>query len=406
VTDLEWVMSSGFLGMRFYDLPNFFICVLFVLLGCKAFRIKPSVQLILLLHCLIPFFLNEFLFSTSYLGDQFRYWRQFNAIRAGELSLLEAWISGGNVEQAAALFALIPMPLAVSPISLGFFNTLLWTALFFWLYQKKVFTPVSLWFFLLYPSMALYTGLSLRDTFIFVFMVMAVQWAREGRWLPMLLIFIPLYAIKFQNFFIIAPVLVVYLLFGIRRTGVSVMRGIATVLVGVVALIAVSPIALPLINLFRSALYAEDGGDRDQLELIDGPGEFVSEGLTSGFYFLLKPFPWEASGLLQLIQSAENLVVFALLVLLIRAAWRRVPKKLIFWLLFMAFALSVYGLVVFNYGTAARYRYPFIIIFVLFVCADCNVRSLFKPMAPAHWRAGGQASGVAGVDSEPAPGKQ
>jgi len=399
-------MSSGFWGMRFYDLPNFFICVLFVLVGSRLLSIRPAVQLVLLLHCLVPFFLNEFLFPTSYLGDQFRYWRAFNAIRAGDLSLLKAWVNGGNVEQAGALFSLLPLPLAVSPISLGFANTLLWVALFFWLYQKRVFTPVSMWFFLLYPSMALYTGLSLRDTFIFVFMVMAVQWAREGRWLPMLLIFIPLYVIKFQNFFIVSPVLLIYLVFGIRRTGVSAMRGIATMVVGVISLIVVSPIALPLVNLFRSAMFVEDGGDRDQLELIDGPGEFVTEGLTSGLYFLLKPFPWEAAGLLQLIQSAENLVVFALLVVLIRAAWRRVPKKLIFWLLFMAFALSIYGLVVFNYGTAARYRYPFIIIFVLFVCADCQVRSLFKPMAPAHWRVGGKASGVASVDSEPAPGKQ
>ncbi len=394
-------MSSGFLGMRFYDLPNFLICVLFVLVGSRLLNIRPVVQLVLLLHCLVPFFLNEFLFPTGYLGDQFRYWWQFNAIRGGELSLIEAWLNGGNVEQSAALFALMPVPLAVSPISLGFANTLLWVGLFFWLYQKRVFTPVSLWFFLLYPSMALYTGLSLRDTFIFVFMVMAVQWAREGRWFPTLLIFIPLYSIKFQNFFILAPILLIYLLFGIRRTGVSVMRGIATLVVGVVALVVVSPIALPLVNLFRSAMFVEDGGDRDQLELIDGPGEFVSEGLTSGFYFLIKPFPWEALGLLQLIQSAENLAVFAILVLLIRAAWRRVPKKLIFWLLFMAFALSIYGLVVFNYGTAARYRYPFVMIFVLFVCADCQVRSLFKPFAPAHWRVGARSSEAG--EGSPAP---
>jgi hypothetical protein len=302
------------------------------------------------------------------------------------LSLLEAWVNGGNVEQAAALFALVPMPLAVSPISLGFFNTLLWTALFFWLYRKQVFTPLSMWFFLLYPSMALYTGLSLRDTFIFVFMVMAVQFAREGRWLPMLVVFVPLYAIKFQNFFILAPILVIYLLFGIRRVGLSAGRGILTMIVSVVALVAVAPAALPLVNLFRSAMFREDGGDADQLELIEGPGEFVAEGLTSGVYFLLKPFPWEAAGFLQLIQAAENLVVFGLLILIVRAAWRRVPRMLVFWLLFMAFALSIYGLVVFNYGTAARYRYPFIVIFVLFVCADCHVRSLFKPFAPVHWR--------------------
>jgi hypothetical protein len=31
---------------------------------------------------------------------------------------------------------------------------------------------------------------------------------------------------------------------------------------------------------------------------------------------------------------------------------------------------------VFNYGTAARYRYAFIVIFVVFVCADCEVRRI------------------------------
>ncbi|KAF0286409.1 hypothetical protein BA899_09655 [Spiribacter sp. SSL99] len=383
--DLSWVMSSGFLGLRFYDLPNFFLCVLFVIIGSRRFNIEPAVQVVLLLHCLLPFFLNEFLFPTEYLGDQFRYWRQFNAIRAGELPLIEALVAGGNVEQAAALFAMIPLPMALSPISLGFFNTLIWVVLFFWLHQKGVFTKFSMWFFLLYPSMALYTGLSLRDTFILVFMVMAVQFAREGRWLPMLAVFAPLYAIKFQNFLILAPVLVIYLLFGIRHHGVTLFRGVLTALAGLAALIILSPAVLPVVNYFRAALYAEDGGDRDELNLIDGPTEFVVEGLTSGVYFLLKPFPWEASNALQIVQSAENLVIFGLLVLLVRAAWRRVPKKLVFWMLFIGFSLSVYGLVVFNYGTSARYRYPFLVIFILFTCADCYVQSLFKRILPDRW---------------------
>jgi hypothetical protein len=47
-----------------------------------------------------------------------------------------------------------------------------------------------------------------------------------------------------------------------------------------------------------------------------------------------------------------------------------------FWLLFMALAMMVYGLFVFNYGAAARYRYAFIVIFVVFVCADCEVRRI------------------------------
>lgn len=37
----------------------------------------------------------------------------------------------------------------------------------------------------------------------------------------------------------------------------------------------------------------------------------------------------------------------------------------------------VYGLVVANYGTAVRYRYAFVVMYVLFVCSYCKVEKLF-----------------------------
>ena len=144
-----------------------------------------------------------------------------------------------------------------------------------------------------------------------------------------------------------------------------------------------SPALLPLVNFFRIALYYEDGGSGSLLP-IETSFEFVTEGLSSGLYFLLKPFIWEATNLLQMIQSVENLVVMLILLLISRAAWHRFPKRLMFWILFMIFALSIYGLVVFNYGTAARYRYPFIVIYVIFVCADCQVHRLFRPLRLAR----------------------
>ena len=385
MTDLNWILSSDFLDMRFYDLPNLLICLLFVFTICRLMKVPRLVEIVLVGHCLLPMLLNGVLFPFSYMPDAFKYWRAFNAIRSGELGFFEA-LAAGNVEQAAAFFALMPFPLAVTPLSLGFINTFLYLALFFWLYRKGIFTNVSIWFYLLYPSLALYTGMGLRDTFILVFMVVAVQWAREGRWFILWGSLGLLFIIKFQNFFILAPLLFTYTLFGIRYTGVSLRKGFLTLSAGIAAFFAAAPVALPLVNYFRAAMFREDGGDSGQLVLIDGPSEFLSEGITSGLYFLMKPFPWEAASALQLIQSIENLVVAIFLILITRVAWRRAPRKLVFWLLFMIFALSIYGLVVFNYGTAARYRYPFLVIFVLFVCADCHVRSLFKPLAPALWR--------------------
>ena len=378
------VQDASFWLTRWYELPNFLLVCLFVLYLGRRLNVPAAYQALLLLHCFLPFVLNGLLFPVEYFGDQFRYWRAVNDIRFGGLDLLDALMQG-NVEQAAALFALMPLPLAPTPLSLGFYNAALYTGLFFWLYQKNVLTRFSIWFFLLYPSFALYSALSLRDGFILVFMVMAAQFAREGRWWPMLAVLGPLWMIKFQNFFILAPVLVAYMLFGIRHSGMSALRGLVVLVSGVIGLVAVSPVALPVINFFRRAMYVENGGDPEDVQRIEGPVEFVGEGMTSGLYFLAKPFPWEASNALQLVQSAENVGILLILAALIRAAWRRNPRHLVFWLLFFIFALSVYGLVVFNYGTAVRYRYPFVVLFVIVVAAECRVHSLFKPFFP-HWR--------------------
>jgi len=373
--------------MRLMDLPLFVMLAVFILVVSLRFRPPPAVQLMLYLHAALPFFLNGLLFPVSYMPDQLKYLSAFYEIRTGALSVWEVILHGGNVDRASLLFAAMPLPFALTPNSLGFYNGFIWTALFLWLYRKGVFTHLSMWFYLLYPSMALYSSLSLRDTFVFAFMIMAAQWAREGRWVIMLVPLVLLYAIKFQNFYILAPVLFLFLAFGIRHKGLSISRGAATLVTGVAALVALSPIALPLINYFRRAMYVEDGGDADQVQMIEGPVQFVLEGMTSGIYFLMKPFPWDASNLLQIIQSFENLAIAGLLVLLARAAWNRAPRMLIFWTLFLIFAASIYGLVVFNYGTAARYRFPFLTFFVIFVCADCRAHSLFKNMVPPAFQA-------------------
>jgi len=332
--------------------------------------------MILALHCLLPFVLNDVLFSASYMPDQFRYWRSVNALRSGELGFIEALTNGGNVEQASAMLSLIPFPTPVSVISLGFYNTFLYIILFFILQVKKIFTKVSIWFYLLFPSAALYTALSLRETLIFFFMILTIVYARESKIFKSIICIAPLYLIKFQNFYILGPIILLYFIFDVARKGMGVTKAVTISTIGLVGLLLSAPIAIPILNDARASMFVEDGGKVEDITLITGAGDFVFQGLTSALYFLSKPLPWEASGALQFIQSFENLAVLYILYLITLQAWRKFPDKLTFWLLFMALAMSVYGLVVANYGTAVRYRYPFVVIYVLFVCADCNIQQL------------------------------
>ncbi|WP_288776244.1 hypothetical protein, partial [uncultured Psychrobacter sp.] len=250
--------------------------------------------------------------------------------------------------------------------------------LFFILYAKNLFTRVSALVFLLYPSIALYSALSLRDTLIFFFMVLGVVYARQSKPLKSMLSLLPLYMFKFQNFFILIPIILIYFLFKVSKNGMSPIKAFLILLISSISIIIAAPQTIPLINYFRGAMYVEDGGDPKDIELISGIGDLIQEGITSGLYFLLKPFLWESSSLFVLIQSLENLGILLITFLITKRAFTTKPDKLIFWLLFLIFSMSVYGLVVFNYGTAARYRYPFIMIYILFVCADCEINQLFN----------------------------
>ena len=376
MSDLSWINSYGFLGVRLFDLPSLLICLLLIFLLGYKFKVKQQYQIVLALHCFLPFVLNDVLFSASYMPDQFQYWRAVNSLRSGQLGVLEALTSTGNVNQASIFLASIPFPTPVSVISLGFYNTFIYIILFFILYAKNIFTKVSLWFYLLFPSMALYTALSLRETLILFFMILAVVYARESKIFKSILCMVPIYLIKFQNFYIVGPIVLLYFIFNVAKNGMGLKKALVIGVIGLVSLIASAPIALPLVNKFRVAMFVEDGGDPNNIKLISGAGDFVLQGLTSGFYFLSKPLPWEAASALQFIQSFENLAVLGILFLITRQAWKKSPDRLAFWLLFLALSMSVYGLVVANYGTAVRYRYAFVVMYVLFVCADCNITQL------------------------------
>lgn len=377
MSDLSWIYSYGFVGTRMFDLPSLFMCLLTILVLGYKFQVSRNYQIVLALHCLLPMFLNDVLFSASYMPDQFKYWLAVNQIRSGEVSFFEALNDPGNVLQASAFFSVLPFPTPVSVLSLGFYNTFLYIVLFFILYKKNIFTSFSIWFYLLFPSLALYTGLSLRETLILFFMVLAVVYARESKVFKTVLCLIPITLIKFQNFYIVGPIVLLYFIFNVAKKGMGLAKALIIGVIALASLLASAPIALPLVNKYRVSMFTEDGGDPNDIELISGAGDFIFQGLTSGFYFLSKPLPWEAASALQLIQSFENLFILAILFLITRQAWRKSPDRLAFWLLFMALAMSVYGLVVANYGTAVRYRYAFVVMYVLFVCADCKVEKLF-----------------------------
>jgi len=87
--------------------------------------------------------------------------------------------------------------------------------------------------------------------------------------------------------------------------------------------------------------------------------------MQSAPYFLMKPLPWEANSFLTFLQSFENILILIFLsFMFIRTS--KVDKQIAFkWLVYLFAALGIYGLVVYNFGTAVRYKFPFIVIVIV-----------------------------------------
>ena len=360
-----------------YDLPNLLICLLLTLTLSIKLGLSKNYTLLLGASCLIPFFLNGALFPATYLGDQFRYWRAVNEIRS-----LHTLTDGGTIAYASYFLALIPLPFNETVRSLGFFNKFLYLITIFFLIQKRFITHASMLFMVFYTSLVLYTSLSLRDTLILFFMIFSFFAITRGYLLYSLILATPLFFIKFQNYFIQIIFIITYYLFAVRKNGISAKNSILVFAGLWLALIAIAPIAIPEINHYRAAMYVEDGGDANDIKLISGISDFIITGLISGFYFLVKPLPWEARNILQLIQSLENIFVLWFATWVTIKCLKHDKKRALFWILFLLASSLIYGLVVFNYGTAARYRFPFFVIYILFITYDTFHNKYSSP--PTH----------------------
>ncbi|MBA7540051.1 hypothetical protein ES705_32340 [subsurface metagenome] len=358
-----------------FDIIN--VTLTFALIAIVQYRYKLRFPIILLLlfHFSLIFLTNNVLFNPGYMPDQFKYLRVAQAVRGSGESIAEAmW--NPQVAAAGIIFGLFPIPIINSIYSIAIINFLLYLFLFLFLYEREVLKGFSLWAFLLYPSLLFYTSLSLRDTLVLVIMVLSFWFIVRNKILIAIVIQLPLAVLKFQNLAIFALSLLTYILLSIFFPKISHKKmppGI--VYVFLLVFIAAAPFAykygLTGLNFYRHWMWCEDTGIWISVipeTQIKNLGELITETIKSTPYFLFKPFPWQAENLFQLVQSGENLLIGAIIFYLIWRAFRykvRTPP-MNFLLLYFIVSLAVYGLVIWNFGTAVRYKFPFITLFIVF----------------------------------------
>ncbi len=344
--------------MFIYDIANVLAIFIVIFITFRIGLIPLWLAFFLGLFALTPFVLNGIFFPVSYMPDQLTYFYRVQGIRSLDVD----W---GNTKMLVSnmMLAFIPLPYVETFQSLGFFNRLLATIITIWLYASKNLRGWPLLFLLFYPSFILYSSLGLRDTLVFLFMIMSVILFLENRRILALLFSVPLFFIKFQNFFLIIVFFIVHLYFA-RGTLFYKYRYIFLTLV--VAILAPYVMTIiELVDFYRWALFYDDGGLYSDYVSVKTLEEFAYLTIQSAPYFLMKPFPWEADNFFQLLQSIENFFLLGFLVFMFLKV-SRVDKRIAFkWLAYIVIAFGIYGLVVFNFGTAVRYKFPFVLIMII-----------------------------------------
>jgi hypothetical protein len=96
--------------------------------------------------------------------------------------------------------------------------------------------------------------------------------------------------------------------------------------------------------------------------------DLVRIGSVNVVYFMFKPFVWESRKPMQLIQSVENLFMawIFLKLFLLKRKYRVKSDFLRFLTIYIVIGFAIYGLVVFNFGTAVRYKFPFVLVFIVY----------------------------------------
>ncbi len=343
----------------FFDLPNLLICLLAVFIVFRLGIIPAWIALILSLQAFTPYFLNNFLFPANYMPDQFRY---FDAV--SQLRLLN-FNHDDNYKIIITSWFLnfLPLPFLETITSLGFYNRFMFIVLFVWLYKKKFLSGITLYIVLFYPSLLLYTSLSLRDPLILILMIISTIFFLEKKYPQSFLMVIPLFLIKFQNFYLM---LILFFILYLFRKDSFFYKIRYLLIVGFIVIIIsyIDPI-LEQLNYYRFLLYIDNDGDRQLFSNIQDIYEFLIYGFKSALYFIVKPLPWEVNNFLQVIQSVENIVLILVIYIFTKRAYIQDRAITIKWLLFILFALTIYGLTIFNFGTAARYKMPFITLYVI-----------------------------------------
>jgi len=305
----------------------------------------------IILFNFLPFLLNDLLFPSSYMSDQFRYLDCAIEIR----NTFDCKEMSSTVKRTSYIFAFTPIPVIDSVYSIAVINRFFYLCMIHILLIKHDKNISILFILTIYSSILIYSSVALRDNFLLIGLVFFCLSVANNRSLLSLMIMIfvgilkPLLAV---------PLFGIYLYFLVSASlRIKLSKPYLIILYAIIFTLILSVYEnaiVEVINLLRIAYFGED---ISSITVYYVPVvSLASEFFPSILRFLFAPSLFEANNMLQVFSSIENIIVFIFLII---GFYKSKGNRFILFPVILLFLTgSVISLIVINEGTLTRYIYP------------------------------------------------
>jgi hypothetical protein len=340
--------------MNLYNLANLIFFQVLIILNAWKSRVPAHFFIVFLIISCSPFLFGS-LISSSYMPDQSKY---LEAIQALRINHFDPAYYPYTVAFSSIILFMVPTPFVVDTISIGLVNIFLFVYLFLTIYKVKEIPRYIKYIFLFYPSHIFYASLSLRDELIVVFVLLSFIFAARRYNLSSLFLIAPLLVIKFQVFFLVFPMLFLFML--LRQ---KVSWYVMPILIAVYTCMIY--FSIDSLDFYRRAMWIDNRGNGLNYEELSGFLEFIILAPMGVLRFFFEPMHIESDNIWQAIQACENLLVSLVLVVTTCKNWKIDSRVTSIWLLFLIVSASIYGVVVDNSGTLSRYKFSIVLFYVV-----------------------------------------
>ena len=272
------------------------------------------------------------------------------------------------------------------------------------IWDKNIAIKVG-WTIALFPSLALYSVLFLREVYIVFFLLLGLygltSWIKTNSFRSIIISSIGFFGTIFFHGGLMVGALVFMGLVGIKsivkffRSSINLKINyksliISLVFITVIQAYLLNKFSVPYFGYFKNA--TEIGNIQNRTEIatrgtaswpewttINSPNEIFYKGPLRSLYLVFAPFPWDVNKLRHLIGMLDGLLYMYLSYLVLRniKVILNDPILRIFLLLFLAYVF-VFGIGVGNFGTGIRHRSKFVVILILLAAPFLKKFVFFK----------------------------